>query len=61
MDSPAPLVMLQAQDLLELGSQARMNTPGRAGGNWSWRLPAGALTQPLARRLRQITAAAGRC
>jgi 4-alpha-glucanotransferase len=61
MDSPAPLVVLQAQDLLELGSQARMNTPGRATGNWSWQLPPGALTKPLARRLRQITAAAGRC
>ena len=61
MASPAPLVMLQAQDLLELGSHARMNTPGRATGNWSWRLPAGALTPALARRLRAITTAAGRC
>jgi 4-alpha-glucanotransferase len=61
MQSPAPLVMLQAQDLLELGSQARMNTPGRATGNWSWRLPPDALTPALARRLRTITAAAGRC
>jgi 4-alpha-glucanotransferase len=61
MDSPAPLVMLQAQDLLELGSQARMNTPGRAAGNWSWQLPAGTLTKQLARRLRQVTAAANRC
>ena len=61
MDSPAPLVMLQAQDLLELGSDARMNTPGRATGNWSWRLPQDALTPALARRLRRITAAAGRC
>jgi 4-alpha-glucanotransferase len=60
MDSPAPLVMLQAQDLLELGSEARMNTPGRAGGNWSWRLPAGALSPALARRLRTITTGAGR-
>ena len=60
MSSLAPLVMLQAQDLLGLGSEARMNTPGRATGNWSWRLPAGALTPALARRLRRITAAAGR-
>jgi 4-alpha-glucanotransferase len=52
--------MLQAQDLLELGSEARMNTPGRAGGNWSWRLPAGALSPALARRLRTITTGAGR-
>jgi 4-alpha-glucanotransferase len=60
MQTPAPLVMLQAQDLLELGSEARMNTPGRATGNWSWRLPAGALTPRLAKRLRSLTAAAGR-
>ena len=60
MQTPAPLVMLQAQDLLELGSEARMNTPGRATGNWSWRLPAGALTPGLAKRLRSLTAAAGR-
>jgi 4-alpha-glucanotransferase len=60
MGSRAPLVMLQAQDLLELGSEARMNTPGRAAGNWRWRLPAGALTKALARKLRGITAAAGR-
>jgi 4-alpha-glucanotransferase len=60
MASPAPLVMLQAQDLLELGSSARMNTPGRATGNWSWRLEAGALTPALARRLRRITTASGR-
>jgi 4-alpha-glucanotransferase len=61
MSSPAPLVMLQAQDLLELGSEARMNTPGRATGNWRWRLPAGALNPKLARRLRTLTSAAGRC
>jgi 4-alpha-glucanotransferase len=53
-------VMLQAQDLLELGSEARMNTPGRATGNWAWRLPRNALTPALARRLRGITAQAGR-
>jgi 4-alpha-glucanotransferase len=52
--------MLQAQDLLELGSDARMNTPGRARGNWRWRLPADALTPGLARRLRAVSAAAGR-
>ena len=52
MASRAPLVMLQAQDLLELGSEARMSTPGRATGNWL-RLPAGALTPALARRLRR--------
>ena len=31
--------MVPAQDLLELGSEARMNTPAVAAGNWSWRAP----------------------
>jgi 4-alpha-glucanotransferase len=60
MTSICPLVMLQAQDLLELGSEARMNTPGRATGNWAWRLERGALTAAHARRLRAATAEAGR-
>ncbi len=54
------LCMLQAQDVLGLGSEARMNTPGVAGGQWRWRLRPGALTPALARRLRRLTAAAGR-
>ena len=60
MSAPAPLVMTQVQDLLGLPSSGRMNTPGRASGNWRWRLPAGALTHRLARRLREVTAEAGR-
>ena len=28
--------MIQAQDVLGLGSEARMNDPARAGGNWRW-------------------------
>jgi 4-alpha-glucanotransferase len=48
------------QDLLGLGSQARMNTPGRASGNWRWRMAAGAAGAPLARRLREACEEAGR-
>jgi 4-alpha-glucanotransferase len=58
--SPARVAMMQVQDLLGLGSEARMNTPGRAAGGWRWRMEAGALTPVLARRLREATAAAGR-
>jgi 4-alpha-glucanotransferase len=58
--SPARLCMLQAQDVLGLGSEARMNTPGRATGQWRWRLRPGQLTAAHARRLRLLTAAAGR-
>ena len=58
--SPARLAMIQAQDVLGLGSDARMNDPARAGGNWRWRLERRALTPALARRLREATDEAGR-
>jgi 4-alpha-glucanotransferase len=58
--SPAAVAMAQAQDVLGLGSEARMNFPGRASGSWRWRLEPGALTPDLARRLRDATEAAGR-
>jgi 4-alpha-glucanotransferase len=60
LGSPAKLAILQAQDVLGLGSEARMNDPGRAGGNWRWQLDRGALTDGLAARLHEATAAAGR-
>jgi 4-alpha-glucanotransferase len=60
LSSPARLCMLQAQDVLGLGSEARMNTPGRAGGQWRWRLAPGQLTAAHARRLRALTAASER-
>lgn len=58
--SPAQVAMVQAQDVLGLGSEARMNVPGRATGSWSWRMAPGALTPALARRLRAVTADAER-
>jgi 4-alpha-glucanotransferase len=58
--SRAQLAIVPAQDVLGLGSEARMNTPGRAEGNWSWRLQAGQLDAKLARRLRAEAEAAGR-
>ncbi len=60
LSSPARLAMTQAQDVLGLGSEARMNHPARAGGNWRWRMERGALTPALARRLREATIEAGR-
>jgi 4-alpha-glucanotransferase len=53
--SPARLAMIQAQDILGLGSEARMNMPGQEGGNWGWKLSPGQLTAEHARLLRQIT------
>jgi 4-alpha-glucanotransferase len=58
--SPARLAMLQAQDVLGLGSEARMNIPGRASGSWRWRMEPGALTSEHATRLRAATEEAGR-
>jgi 4-alpha-glucanotransferase len=58
--SPARMAMVQAQDVLGLGSEARMNSPARASGNWRWQLERGALTKALARRLREVTEDAGR-
>jgi 4-alpha-glucanotransferase len=58
--SPTDTAIIPAQDVLELGSEARMNFPGIAKGNWQWRLKDGALTQELAQRLRSVTTANGR-
>jgi 4-alpha-glucanotransferase len=58
--SPAEVSMVQAQDVLGLGSEARMNVPGRATGSWRWRMERDALTREHARRLRAMTEEAGR-
>jgi 4-alpha-glucanotransferase len=58
--SPARLCMLQAQDVLGLGNEARMNLPGTATGNWRFRLQRGQLTKRHAKRLRALTEDAGR-
>jgi 4-alpha-glucanotransferase len=60
MSSQARVAIVQAQDALGLGSEARMNHPARAGGNWRWQMRPGALTPALARRMREATEAAGR-
>jgi 4-alpha-glucanotransferase len=49
------VAIMPAQDVLGLGSAARMNFPGKAEGNWSWRLEPGQLTDALADRLRAET------
>ncbi|HZC30735.1 MAG TPA: 4-alpha-glucanotransferase, partial [Gaiellaceae bacterium] len=52
MHSRAALAIVPAQDVLGLGSDARMNHPGSPFGNWRWRLRRGQLTDALAERLR---------
>ena len=49
--SVGELAVVTMQDLLGLGSEARMNTPSTLGGNWKWRMQPGQLTEELADRL----------
>ena len=58
--SPAAMAMVQLQDVLGLGSEARMNVPGTATGSWRWKLEPGALTEEAAARLRASTEEGGR-
>jgi 4-alpha-glucanotransferase len=55
MSSVADLFVTQMQDYLELGSEARINVPGRLGGNWQWRMLPDALTEELAVRIATLT------
>jgi 4-alpha-glucanotransferase len=56
LSSRAELAIVQAQDILGLGSEARMNMPGTSKGNWLWQLRPGELTAAHAARLRELTA-----
>jgi 4-alpha-glucanotransferase len=58
--SRARVAMVQAQDVLGLGSEARMNMPGTATASWRWQMAQGALTPALAARLREATEEARR-
>jgi 4-alpha-glucanotransferase len=58
--SGAALAVAPFQDLLGLGSAARMNVPGRADGQWRWRCSEGALNDAVWQRLHELTKASGR-
>lgn len=60
MSSVADLFILQMQDCLGLGAEARMNVPGTLGGNWQWRLRPSQLTDALAEKLKTMTRIYGR-
>jgi 4-alpha-glucanotransferase len=49
--SGAGLTIVQAQDLLGLGSESRMNTPSTLGKNWTWRALPGSFDEELAERM----------
>jgi 4-alpha-glucanotransferase len=58
--SVAELAIVPMQDLLQLGRQARMNTPGVAEGNWSWRFLPEQLPDDLAPRIARLAELTGR-
>lgn len=58
--SVAETAIVPLQDVLSLGSEARMNVPGRAEGNWGWQMAPDALDPDLAVQLRNLTVLYGR-
>ena len=58
--SVAQTAVVPVQDILGLGSEARMNRPGDGDDNWSWRYLPGALTREHAERLRELAELTGR-
>jgi 4-alpha-glucanotransferase len=58
--SVAASTLAPLQDFLSLGSSARMNYPGRASGNWSWRVPVEAIDEVLRDRIFELNWLYGR-
>jgi 4-alpha-glucanotransferase len=58
--SVANTAIVPLQDLLGLGTEARMNLPNSTSGNWSWRFAADALTTGHSKRLRELAETYGR-
>lgn len=59
--SVANLAVVPMQDFLNLGSEARINTPSTLGGNWMWRMKHGAANEELAKKIRELTELYCRC
>ena len=60
MSSVADTFVVQMQDCLGLGAEGRMNTPGKADGNWQWRLLPHEASPALAKKLYQYARMYGR-
>jgi len=58
--SVANTAVVPLQDVLGLGTEARMNLPNSTEGNWAWRFKAGALTKEIETRLKGLTQLYGR-
>lgn len=52
--SSSPWVIIQLQDMLGLGDEARTNTPGTIEGNWEWRMKSSEFSPLLARKYRKL-------
>ncbi len=59
MTSVADMAIFPLQDVLGLGSEARLNVPGRPHGNWTWRFREGDLRPELADTLRELARTSG--
>ena len=55
MGTASDLFVMQMQDVLELGGECRMNTPGTQYGNWVWRMLPDAVSPALAKKLSAYT------
>ncbi|MDX2160241.1 MAG: 4-alpha-glucanotransferase [bacterium] len=55
MMSVAHTAIIQMQDIAGLGADCRMNTPGKMGGNWAWRILPEQFDPGLRERLRWLT------
>lgn len=60
LSSVAKLSIIQIQDYLGLGNEARMNIPSTIGGNWQWRVKKEVLNDKLAKKIKSITKLYGR-
>ncbi|MDX1665223.1 MAG: 4-alpha-glucanotransferase [Candidatus Promineifilaceae bacterium] len=60
LSSVSVYAVIPLQDLMDLGTEARMNYPGRESGNWQWRYTRPMLTNIIAYRLRELTELYGR-
>jgi 4-alpha-glucanotransferase len=60
LESVADTVIIPMQDYLELGHEARINTPSTLGGNWEWRMDREACTQELLDKMFSLAHTYGR-
>jgi 4-alpha-glucanotransferase len=60
LSSVANMAIVPLQDILGLGTEARMNLPGSTSGNWAWRYGPNDLTEAVGERLRSLTELYGR-